>query len=59
VGSAGIFAQAAEDVFHVDDRVVHHFAEGDGEAAEREGVEGDPEAVERDDAPRAAKAEWR
>lgn len=43
------FAEAPEDVFHVDDGVIDDFADGDGQAPERDGVERDAEPVERDD----------
>src|SRR3954465_9301692 len=33
-----IFAQAAQNIFDVDDGVIDDFADGDGEAAERDGV---------------------
>ena len=44
-----ILAQPPEDVFHVDDRVIDHFADRDGEPAERECVETDAEAVQNND----------
>jgi hypothetical protein len=37
-GGTGVLAQAAEDVLHVHDRIIHHHADGDREPAERHAV---------------------
>ena len=49
LGAGLIFPEPAEDVLHVDDRVVHHFADGNGQAAEGDGVERHATFVEQDD----------
>ena len=41
-----IFAQAPEDVLHIDHGVVDQFAERDGDTAQRHGVDGQPGEVE-------------
>ena len=43
-----ILAEAAENIFHVHDGVVHQFADGDSEAAERHGVDRETEIIEHD-----------
>ena len=47
-GQGEILPQAAQDVLHVDDRVVHDHADGHGEAAERHGIHGDALPIEHD-----------
>ena len=42
-----VLAQPAKNVFHVDDGVVHDFADRDGQAAQRERVEAHAEGPSR------------
>jgi len=51
-----IFTQPAQDVFHVNNRIIHHFTDGDGQSAERDGVERNAELVERQD--RREQRKW-
>src|SRR3954466_4963146 len=44
-----IFAQAAKNVFDINDGIIDDFADGDGESAEGECVERDAEAIEDHD----------
>ena len=46
LGRVPVLAQAAIDVFHVDDRVVHDHADGDGEAAEGHRIDADAGELE-------------
>jgi hypothetical protein len=50
VAEPGVLAQAAEDVLHVDDRVIDHLAQRDREAPEGEGIDSEPQQIEGDDA---------
>ena len=47
--ASGILAQAAKDVLDVDDRIVHQFADGDGQAAQGHGVDADAGEFEDDE----------
>ena len=47
-GQQPVFAQAPENVLHIDNRVVHHLADGDGESAQRHGIEADTEVIQHD-----------
>ncbi|GJE45107.1 hypothetical protein AEGHOMDF_4301 [Methylobacterium soli] len=49
LAQAAVLAQAPHHVLDADYRVVHHLADGDGEAAERHGVEALAERLERQD----------
>ncbi len=44
-----IFAQTAENVFYINDGVVHHFTKGDHQATQGDGVDRDAEFFEHDD----------
>ena len=44
-----VFAQPPENIFHVNDRIIHHFAERDDESAERDRVDRDTEFFQHDD----------
>jgi len=47
-GQQAVFAQAPENVFHIDNGIVHHLADGDGESAQRHGIEADAEVIQHD-----------
>ena len=44
-----VFAQAAEDIFDIDDGVVHEFADGHGEASEGHGIDAESKPFENDE----------
>ena len=44
-----VLLQPAENILHVDDGVVHHFADGNGESPERHGVQRDAEFLQHND----------
>ena len=48
VALLAVLAQPAEDVLDVDHGVVDQFADGDGEAAQRHGVDGEPHQMKDD-----------
>ena len=48
IARLAVLAQAAKDVLDVDDGVIDQLADGDGETAERHGVDGEAERVEDD-----------
>mgnify|MGYP003346275438 CR=1 FL=1 len=51
LGAEVVQPQAAEDVLHVDDGVINHLADRDGQAAECYRVEADAETLEHDHRP--------
>ena len=44
-----IFPKPAQNVFHVDNRVIHDFADGDCQSTEGQGIEADSETVQDND----------
>ena len=50
IAASLVVAQAPNDVFNVDHRVVNHVADGDGETAERHDVERAAELLQSNDA---------
>ena len=56
---AAVLAQAAKDVLDIDHRVVDQFADGNGEAAERHGVDGEAQRLENQGGDQGSRPEWR
>src|ERR1043166_8678499 len=49
-GQRLVLAQPAENIFHVDNRIIHHFTQRDDHSAERNGVNRNAKLLQDDDA---------
>src|ERR1043166_2482769 len=48
-GQRLVLAQPAENIFHVDNRIIHHFTQRDDQSAERNGVNRNAKLLQDDD----------